>query len=211
MKIGIDIGSTTAKLVIRNDSEILYEKYERHFSQVRQKTLELLKGAKEYLDGHPIRIAISGSAGLGVAEAAGIPFVQEVYATYALIQPTFSLCYPLVKKRWFAKLQFHSLHIKKDYFEEYYRDSAAITKENMIAFLRENSDYQLKAGIEECQTKTMILVGSRESNIMKKSAKILHEKIPNSSLEILPGFHHGDLSLNHSQLYIQKILSLITD
>ena len=84
--VGIDIGSTTAKLVIRNDSEILYEKYERHFSQVRQKTLELLKGAKEYLDGHPIRIAISGSAGLGVAEAAGIPFVQEVYATYALIQ-----------------------------------------------------------------------------------------------------------------------------
>lgn len=134
--------------------------------------------------------------------------VLPMRATYALIQPTFSLCYPLVKKRWFAKLQFASLHIKKDYFEEYYRDSAAITKENMIAFLRANSDYPLKAGIEECQTKTMILVGSRESGIMKKSAKILHEKMPNASLEILPGFYHGDLSLNHAQLYIQKVLSL---
>ena len=137
--------------------------------------------------------------------------VVPMRATYALIQPTFSLCYPLVKKRWFAKLQFESLHIKKDYFEEYYRDSAAITKENMIAFLRENADYKLKNAIEGCQAKTMILVGSRESNIMKKSAKILHENIPNSSLEILPGFYHGDLSINHSELYIQKVLSLITN
>lgn len=137
--------------------------------------------------------------------------VLPMRTTYALIQPTFSLCYPLVKKRWFAKLQFHSLHIKKDYFEDYFRDSAAITKENMIAFLRENANYRLKKDIEACQANTLILVGSRESNIMIKSAKILHEKIPNSSLEILPGFRHGDLSLNHSQLYIQKILSLITD
>ena len=137
--------------------------------------------------------------------------VLPMRTTYALIQPTFSLCYPLVKKRWFAKLQFHSLHIKKDYFEDYFRDSAAITKENMIAFLRENANYRLKKDIEACQANALILVGSRESNIMIKSAKILHEKIPNSSLEILPGFYHGDLSINHSQLYIQKILSLITD
>ena len=137
--------------------------------------------------------------------------VLPMRTTYALIKPTFSLCYPLVKKHWFAKLQFNSLHIKKDYFDEYYRDSAAITKENMISFLRENSDYKLKNGIEECRTKTLILVGGRESNIMKKSAEILHKRIPNSSLEILPEYYHGDLSLNHSELYIQKIFSLITN
>ena len=88
--------------------------------------------------------------------------------------------------------------------------SATITKENMISFLRENSDYKLKDDLEECQAKTLILVGSRESNIMKKSAEILHKKIPNSSLEILPEYYHGDLSMNHSELYIEKILSLIT-
>ena len=58
--------------------------------------------------------------------------VLPMRTTYALIKPTFSLCYPLVKKHWFARLQFNSLHIKKDYFDEYYRDSAAITKENII-------------------------------------------------------------------------------
>ena len=40
--LGIDIGSTTAKLVLREGDRVLYEKYERHFSQVRQKTLEML-------------------------------------------------------------------------------------------------------------------------------------------------------------------------
>lgn len=137
--------------------------------------------------------------------------VLPMRTIYALIKPTFSLCFPLVKKHWFAKLQFNSLHIKKDYFDEYYRDSAAIKKENMISCLRENSDYKLKNGIEECRTKTLILVGGRESNIMKKSAEILHKRIPNSSLEILPEYYHGDLSINHSELYIQKILSLITN
>ena len=135
--------------------------------------------------------------------------VLPMRTTHALIYPTISLCYPLVKKRWFAKLQFHSLHIRKDYFDDYYRDSAAITKENMISFLSENSDYQLKDDIEECQAKTLILVGSRESNIMKRSAEILHKKIPDASLEILPGYYHGDLSMNHAELYIGKIFSLI--
>ena len=84
--VGVDIGSTTAKLVIRDGEEIIYKKYERHYSQVRAKTLQMLEDAKEYLEGREIKIAISGSAGLGVAEAAGINFVQEVYATYALIK-----------------------------------------------------------------------------------------------------------------------------
>ena len=84
--VGVDIGSTTAKLVIRDDEEIIYKKYERHYSQVRLKTLSMLEDAREYLEGKEIKIAISGSAGLGLAEAAGIAFVQEVYATYALIK-----------------------------------------------------------------------------------------------------------------------------
>ena len=42
LSLGIDIGSTTAKAVLVEDGRILYEKYQRHFSQVRQKTLELM-------------------------------------------------------------------------------------------------------------------------------------------------------------------------
>jgi activator of 2-hydroxyglutaryl-CoA dehydratase len=77
--VGVDIGSTTAKLVIRDGEEIIYKKYERHYSQVRLKTLTMLEDAKEYLADKEIKIAISGSAGLGVAEAAGINFVQDSF------------------------------------------------------------------------------------------------------------------------------------
>ena len=79
--VGIDIGSTTAKLVIIKDGAVVYERYERHYSRVRMKTLELLKDASEYLEGETFSAAISGSAGLGLARVAGIPFVQEVFAT----------------------------------------------------------------------------------------------------------------------------------
>ena len=85
--LGIDIGSTTVKLVAvgRNEttgrSEILYKKYERHFSKVREKACEMLMDAKDIIGDADLRVAITGSAGLGVAKASGVDFVQEVFAT----------------------------------------------------------------------------------------------------------------------------------
>ena len=79
--LGIDIGSTTAKIVAIENGRLLFEKYERHFSLVRAKTLELVKQAQFCLSGKQIKVAISGSAGLGLADEADIPFVQEVFAT----------------------------------------------------------------------------------------------------------------------------------
>ena len=72
--IGIDIGSTTAKIVLRKGEEVLFERYERHFSQVREKTAELLRLISGITGDSEIAAAISGSAGLGLAEAADIPF-----------------------------------------------------------------------------------------------------------------------------------------
>ena len=86
LTLGIDIGSTTAKVVLVEDGQILYEKYQRHFSQVRQKTLELLAEAAPYVKGCSFTAAISGSAGLGLAESAGVPFVQEVFATGEVVR-----------------------------------------------------------------------------------------------------------------------------
>ncbi len=79
--VGIDIGSTTAKIVAVENGEVFFECYERHFSMVRQKALELLERLAPYVEGKPLCVAVSGSAGLGLAGAAGLPFVQEVFAT----------------------------------------------------------------------------------------------------------------------------------
>lgn len=83
MRIGLDIGSTTIKCVALNqDNVIIYESYERHFSQIVNKAIELLERLKtEVLDTENVHIAISGSAGMGLSTSCNIPFVQEVYAT----------------------------------------------------------------------------------------------------------------------------------
>ena len=86
LALGIDIGSTTAKVDLVDNGKVLYEKYQRHFSQVRQKTLELLAEAAPLAGDRPLTAAISGSAGLGLAQAAKVPFVQEVFATGEVVK-----------------------------------------------------------------------------------------------------------------------------
>ncbi len=83
--VGIDIGSTTAKVVVEKNGEIVYSRYERHLSQVRAKTLELLRDAGDTVKGK-IKVAVSGSAGLGMANAAKLTFVQEVFATGEVVK-----------------------------------------------------------------------------------------------------------------------------
>ncbi len=83
MRVGLDIGSTTIKCVVLNDAdEIVYSTYERHFSHILEKGRALLqKVAAEYLPNGRAKLAISGSAGMGLADSCGVPFVQEVFAT----------------------------------------------------------------------------------------------------------------------------------
>ena len=83
MRVGLDIGSTTIKCVVLNDAgEILFSTYERHFSHILEKGKALLeKVAAEYLPDGRAYLAISGSAGMGLADSCKVPFVQEVFAT----------------------------------------------------------------------------------------------------------------------------------
>lgn len=83
MRVGLDIGSTTIKCVAINDAdEIIFSTYERHYSHILEKGRELLNRlAAEVIPGGQAVLAISGSAGMGLAESCGVPFVQEVFAT----------------------------------------------------------------------------------------------------------------------------------
>ncbi|MFI3313645.1 MAG: acyl-CoA dehydratase activase, partial [Eubacteriales bacterium] len=86
LSIGIDIGSTTAKVVVMDQGKPLFHCYERHFSQVRQKTIEIMGRLGDIVKDRPFTVSIAGSAGLGMAKAAGVSFVQEVFATSELVQ-----------------------------------------------------------------------------------------------------------------------------
>ncbi len=81
-KVGIDVGSTTLKVVVlNNDDKIIFCSYKRHFSQIVTATISMLAELLPLLGDNEIKVAISGSAGMGLAESAGLEFTQEVYAT----------------------------------------------------------------------------------------------------------------------------------
>ena len=81
MKVGLDVGSTTIKCVVLDSADnLLYSTYERHYSHILEKSEELLRRVARQFSPDAI-FAISGSAGLGMAESVHIPFVQEVFAT----------------------------------------------------------------------------------------------------------------------------------
>ena len=83
---GIDVGSTTVKLVITHNGSIVFGKYERHRSHTQQTLLALLKDAREMLGECSLRIKITGSGGIGLAKALKLDFVQEVVATTSAIR-----------------------------------------------------------------------------------------------------------------------------
>ncbi len=135
--------------------------------------------------------------------------VKPVKLTAALIGPTFGMSYGLIKQKWFAKLQAAYLGIPKALFDAYFRDTCKISKADMIAFLKANSLYTVKPSLSETKAKVKIVAGSKEQKPILDSAKLLHAAIPGSSVEILPGLRHGDLSLNHPQRYAQLLTEWI--
>ena len=76
VSVGIDIGSTTAKIVVVKQGEILHQKYERHFSRVRAKTVELLEEVRPLLEHEAFPYPFPA-----LPAWEWHPFVQEVFAT----------------------------------------------------------------------------------------------------------------------------------
>ena len=131
--------------------------------------------------------------------------------TYSMIEPVFGSCYGLIQYEWFSKLQFKSLKMKSDLFDCYFRDTCAISKKDMIAFLQANSLYSLKESIKNCTAKVYIFVGGKENNAMRKSAQIIRQTFPNSLMQVLPELYHGEFSINHGKEYSDKIREIIAE
>ena len=136
--------------------------------------------------------------------------VKPSRLTHALIKPSFGMSYGLIKQRWFAKLQADYLGIPQNLFEDYYRDTCAITKADMIAFLKANCAYSIKPALQNTNAKVHIGFGGKEQAAIRLSAKMLNQTIPNSTAESIPGYRHGDLSINHPAQYAQMILQLVS-
>ncbi|MBE5888844.1 MAG: alpha/beta hydrolase [Lachnospiraceae bacterium] len=129
--------------------------------------------------------------------------------THHLVKPMMDISFGLIKQKWFAKLQFKSLRIKSELYDEYYRDTCNITKENMISFLKANSWYIVKENLSNTQAKVFVFVGKKEQSNMIRSAHRLHEMIPDSILEIKKKMYHGDFSINYAKEYADTIIRIL--
>ncbi|MBE6033818.1 MAG: 2-hydroxyglutaryl-CoA dehydratase [Clostridiales bacterium] len=81
MRLGIDVGSTTVKVVLMDEeNNILFKRYERHMSNVFEKVFNLIEELHSAYNEEKVHMTITGSGGLALSQLLNIPFEQEVVA-----------------------------------------------------------------------------------------------------------------------------------
>lgn len=125
------------------------------------------------------------------------------------VKPSVYMSYGLIKKRWFARLQFHALRMKREMFESYFEDTCQISKKSLVSILKSNTGYQMKGSVKECEVKVLILVGKKESRMMIASAKKIHKLLPETELEIIEGCYHGEISIKQAKDYARRVKVLL--
>lgn len=82
LRLGIDIGSTTVKVVaVSKSGDTIFSQYKRHFSEIRETLSDLIHQAHDALGNLPFSVMMTGSGGVAISDVLGIEFIQEVVAT----------------------------------------------------------------------------------------------------------------------------------
>ena len=97
----------------------------------------------------------------------------------------------LASKEWFARLQARQLFIPDELLADYVRTSAAISRETLLRSVEENLRFTPPASWRTYTGAASILVGVGEKSLMKRSAALLHDSLPHSTLEAVDGCGHG--------------------
>lgn len=85
--IGIDIGSTTVKVVVLDyNKNMVFKSYKRHLSDIQNAVIELLQEAYNTIGENNISVVITGSGGMSLAKDLHVDFVQEVVASTKAIE-----------------------------------------------------------------------------------------------------------------------------
>jgi pimeloyl-ACP methyl ester carboxylesterase len=137
--------------------------------------------------------------------------VYPIPGTKLLVGPSFKLFYGLIKHRWFSKLQAKTLFVSDELFETYYQDSLLMSRNSLVNMSISNGTYQLKDTLTQVSIPTLLLVGQKEIGLMKKSAELLHTKLSNSKLVVLPNMGHGELSLVQPKHYVKMLFDFINN
>jgi pimeloyl-ACP methyl ester carboxylesterase len=159
-------------------------------------------GAQIVVDILSKRYDISQFAIIESALVKPIKFLKLLYL------PMINMLYPLIKYRWYSKLQAKALLVPEEQLDKYYEDSCKISKESLMNITFSNGTFELDSNISNTKAKVLIFVGEKERKIMKQSAKELHEKIKGSELVIVSKSGHGEISLRRPKEYCDYLFRL---
>ncbi|HCX64289.1 MAG TPA: 2-hydroxyglutaryl-CoA dehydratase [Eubacteriaceae bacterium] len=84
--VGLDVGSTTVKLVVLDEDQIIYDVYRRHLSNIKTTIQKVLEELYEKYGDLSIKLKTTGSGGLSAAKWLNIPFVQEVISSTKAVE-----------------------------------------------------------------------------------------------------------------------------
>ncbi len=107
------------------------------------------------------------------------------------IRPAIQLSYPLIKYRWFSKLQASSLSISEANFEAYYEESRRVQASTLIRVLNENMSFEIPGNFRMAAGRILVTVGEKEKAVMKKSAGDIVKANPACTGILLPDTGHG--------------------
>jgi predicted CoA-substrate-specific enzyme activase len=94
LRLGIDVGSTTAKAVfLDGENQVVFSSYRRHDARTVDTLRETLSEAMRGIGDAPVEVLVTGSAGMGISERFNLPFVQEVISSAEVVRRL----YPQVK------------------------------------------------------------------------------------------------------------------
>ncbi len=194
---------------------------DRPFTTIEENASEIIAFIDQYFSG---KVLLIGGLSLGGQILLEILSQRKDLCTFALVEsaavipskltnmliaPAFGSSYGLIRNRGFSKLQFKSLHIKEELFEDYYRDTCMIKKEDMIAFLKANTAYSLKDSFGKSDAMIHVYAGEKENGRILRSARYIFGAHPFSSLHRVKGLRHGEFSINHADRYVNALRQIV--
>lgn len=121
-----------------------------------------------------------------IISASTKPFVfPKIFAKVA----TWSL--PLARNKMFSRMQAKYMYLNDQYFNNYYQETVAITKETFFRVMFENMSFSIPKGFETARSRILVLIGKKENSIIKKSMVDILEKNENCLGIVIPGVGHG--------------------
>lgn len=111
---------------------------------------------------------------------------------------------PLARNKVFSRIQAKYMYLNDRYFNDYYQESKAITKETFFKVMYENMSFSIPKGFEATHSRILVLIGKKENSIIKKSITNILESNEQCLGVVIPGVGHG-IPLHNSKYFNELV------